>query len=207
MHLVREVRLVSNLHSKVRKTFTFLNLRLVPAPLVLARRRDRRGECMCSIVSSWGREDPGEDLCLDLSATSKIDNLGAKSDLLANIEKQLKSGDVSKSVEHEERELADGDAAQELRRGVRVLRTGVHRRVHVAVPSVGDHLSVPPVIISHKSGATCLGEFEQRLTVLLLNHFFLHLSLSCVCKDWQLQLEPLSSSCVLGTLHSCPQLD
>ena len=206
MHLVREVRLVSNLHSKVCKTFTFLNLRLVPAPLVLARRRDRRGECTCSIMLSWGREDPGEDLCLDVSA--KIDNLAAKSDLLANIEKQLKSGDVSKSVEDEERELADGDAAQELRRGVRVLRTGVHRRVHVAVPSVGDHLSVPPVIISHKSGFTCLGEFEQRLTVLLLNHFFLHLSNSCVCKDWQLQLEPLSSSsCVLGTLQSCPQLD
>ena len=162
---------------------------------------------MCSIVSSWGREDPGEDLCLDLSATSKIDNLGAKSDLLANIEKQLKSGDISKFVEHEERELADGDAAQELGRGVRVLRTGVHRRVHVAVPSVGDHLSVPPVIISHKSGSTCLGEFEQHLTVLLLNQFFLHLSQSCVCKDWQLQLEPLSLSYVLGTLQSCPQLD
>ena len=64
-------------------------------------------------MSSWGREDPGEDLCLSVSATSKIDNLGAKSDLLANIEKQLKSGDVSKSVEHKERELADGDTAQE----------------------------------------------------------------------------------------------
>ena len=149
---------------------------------------------------SWGRTC----LCLDVSA--KIDNLGAKSDLLANIEKQLKSGDISKSVEDEERELADGDAAQELGQGVRVLRTGVHRRVHVAVPSVGDHLSVQPVIIRHKSGSTCLGEFEQRLTVLLLNHFFLHLSNSCVCKDWQLQLEPLSSSCVLGTLQRCPQL-
>ena len=149
---------------------------------------------------SWGGL-----VCASLSA--KIDNLGAKSDLLANIEKQLKSGDVSKSVEDEERELADGDAAQELRRGVRVLRTGVHRRVHVAVPSVGDHLSVQPVIIRHKSGSTCLGEFEQRLTVLLLNHFFLHLSNSCVCKDWQLQLEPLSLSYVLGTLQSCPQLD
>ena len=130
---------------------------------------------------SWGGL-----VCASLSA--KIDNLGAKSDLLANIEKQLKSGDISKFVEHEERELADGDAAQELRRGVRVLRTGVHWRVHVAVPSVGDHLSF--FTCDLQSGSTCLGEFEQRLTVLLLNHFFLHLSNSCVCKDWQLQLEP-----------------
>ena len=87
---------------------------------------------------------------------------------------------------------------------MRVLRTGVHRRVHVAVPSVGDHLSF--FTCDLQSGSTCLGEFEQRLTVLLLNHFFLHLSYSCVCKDWQLQLEPLSSSCVLGTLQRCPQL-
>ena len=90
-------------------------------------------------------------MCLSVSA--KRDNLGAKSDLLANIEKQLKSGDVSKFVEDEERELADGDAAQELRRGVRVLRTGVHWRVHVAVPSVGDHLSF--FTCDHQSQVRC----------------------------------------------------
>ena len=69
--------------------------------------------------------------------------LGANSDPLPNIEKQLEGGNVSEAVEHEKRELANCHSAEQLCRGVRVLRPRVHRGVHVPVATVGQRLNIP----------------------------------------------------------------